>query len=127
MLVAAARPVVRAGVVRLLQLGEPGLGMVSEVSDVSGVDDLANACRLLGPDVLVVEHGLRRLAAPSRPSGAPAITPREHEVRNLVARGLTDRRIARALDISAKTVEKHVGSLLRKTGTRNRTMLARLG
>jgi len=24
-------------------------------------------------------------------------------------------------------VEKHVGSLLRKTGTRNRTMLARLG
>jgi DNA-binding CsgD family transcriptional regulator len=28
--------------------------------------------------------------------------------------------------ISAKTVEKHVGSLLRKTGTRNRTMLARL-
>jgi len=42
-----------------------------------------------------------------------------------VARGLTDRQIARALAISAKTVEKHVGSLLRKTGTRNRTMLAR--
>ncbi|WP_165825554.1 ATP-binding protein [Actinomycetospora cinnamomea] len=191
-LVAAVRPVVRAGVVRLLQLGEPGLGMVSEVAEPA--DDLAGACRLLGPDVLVVEHGLlgddlavldrlaalpappavvllahdcpderlraavaagvkgcvdpdadrlvavvtaagrgetlladdqlNRLAAPPR---APGITPREHEVRGLVARGLTDRQIARTLAISAKTVEKHVGSLLRKTGTRNRTMLARLG
>jgi len=199
-LVAAVRPVVRAGVVRLLQLGEPGLGMVSEVSECDGADDLASACRLLGPDVLVVEHGLlgddlvagldrlatlptppavvllaedcpderlraavaagvkgcvdpdaaaerlvavvtaagrgetlladdqlNRLAAPTRASGAAGITPREREVRGLVARGLTDRQIARALDISAKTVEKHVGSLLRKTGTRNRTMLARWG
>jgi len=194
-LVAARRPVVRAGVVRMLQLGEPGLGMVSEVD---GADDLAGACRLLGPDVLVVEHGLLgddlvavldrlaalpdppavvlladdcpderlraavaagvkgcvdpdadaarlvavvtaagrgetlladeqlgRLAAPTR--GDRSITPREREVRGLVARGLTDRQIARVLAISAKTVEKHVGSLLRKTGTRNRTMLARLG
>ena len=48
-------------------------------------------------------------------------------MRRLVARGLTDRQIARTLAISAKTVEKHVGSLLRKTGTHNRTMLARLG
>ncbi|WP_433785632.1 LuxR C-terminal-related transcriptional regulator [Actinomycetospora sp. CA-101289] len=196
-LVAAVRPVVRAGVVRMLQLGEPGLGMVSEVSAVTDADDLAGACRLLGPDVLVVEHELLgddlvavleglaalpdppavvllaqhcaderlraaiaagvkgcvdpdadtdrlvavvaaagrgetlladdqlgRLAAPPRTAG---ITPREHQVRGLVARGLTDRQIARILAISAKTVEKHVGSLLRKTGTRNRTMLARLG
>lgn len=195
-LVAAVRPVVRAGVVRLLQLGAPGLGMVSEVD---GADDLVGTCRLLGPDVLVVEHDLlgddlvamldrlaalpdppavvllagdcaderlrvavgagvkgcvdpdaddtrlvavvsaagrgetlladdqlERLAAPSRTAGASAITPREREVRTLVARGFTDRQIARALTISAKTVEKHVGSLLRKTGTRNRTMLAAL-
>ncbi|MEJ2886021.1 LuxR C-terminal-related transcriptional regulator [Actinomycetospora aeridis] len=194
-LVAAVRPVVRAGVVRLLQLGAPGLGMVSEVA---GADDLAATCRLLGPDVLVVEHELlgddlvavlerlarggdppavvllgddcpderlrvavgagvkgcvdpdadetrlvavvaaagrgetlladdqlERLAAP-RAAGSSAITPREREVRTLVARGFTDRQIARALAISAKTVEKHVGSLLRKTGTRNRTMLAQI-
>ncbi|MDF2976965.1 MAG: hypothetical protein K0S40_1693 [Actinomycetospora sp.] len=199
-LVAAVRPVVRAGVVRMLQLGEPGLGMVSEVSAVTDADDLAGACRLLGPDVLVVEHELLgddlvavldrlaalpdppavvllaqhcpderlraavaagvkgcvdpdadtdrlvavvtaagrgetlladdqlgRLAAPPRTGRATGITPREHQVRGLVARGLTDRQIARILAISAKTVEKHVGSLLRKTGTRNRTMLARLG
>ena len=74
---------------------------------------------------LLADDQLGRLAAPPRP--ATGITPRETEVRRLVARGLTDRQIARTLAISAKTVEKHVGSLLRKTGTHNRTMLARLG
>ena len=63
-------------------------------------------------------------AAPDRHRG---VTAREQEVRGLVAQGLTDRQIASALSISAKTVEKHVGSLLRKTGARNRTMLVHLG
>ena len=35
--------------------------------------------------------------------------------------GCTDREIAAALTISVKTVEKHVGSILRKTGAQNRT------
>ena len=55
------------------------------------------------------------------------MTAREREVRGLVAQGLTDRQIASALRISAKTVEKHVGSLLRKTGASNRTMLVHFG
>ena len=41
----------------------------------------------------------------------------------MVALGMADKQIATSLGISAKTVEKHVGSLLRKTGARNRTML----
>ncbi|MBV9832733.1 MAG: response regulator transcription factor [Marmoricola sp.] len=63
-------------------------------------------------------------AAPDHHRG---VTAREQEVRGLVALGLTARQIASALSISAKTVEKHVGSLLRKTGARNRTMLVHLG
>lgn len=51
------------------------------------------------------------------------LTSREREVREMVARGMADKQIGAALNISAKTVEKHVGSLLRKTGARNRTML----
>lgn len=51
------------------------------------------------------------------------LTVREREVREMVARGMADKQIGAALNISAKTVEKHVGSLLRKTGARNRTML----
>jgi DNA-binding NarL/FixJ family response regulator/signal transduction histidine kinase len=51
------------------------------------------------------------------------LTTRELEVREMVALGMADKQIATSLGISAKTVEKHVGSLLRKTGARNRTML----
>jgi signal transduction histidine kinase/DNA-binding NarL/FixJ family response regulator len=54
------------------------------------------------------------------------LTDREREVRALVERGIPDREIAKRLVISVKTVEKHVGSILRKTGARNRTELAAL-
>lgn len=61
-----------------------------------------------------------------RPPADPAasLTAREREVRNLVSLGLPDKQIAERLHISVKTVEKHVGSALRKTGARNRTELA---
>ena len=38
--------------------------------------------------------------------------------------GLPDKQIAERLHISVKTVEKHVGSALRRAGARNRTELA---
>jgi signal transduction histidine kinase/DNA-binding NarL/FixJ family response regulator len=51
------------------------------------------------------------------------LTDREREVYQLVRRGLRDKQIAERLVISVKTVEKHVGAMLRKTGARNRTEL----
>lgn len=66
---------------------------------------------------------LSRLTAPSTPDAAH-LTAREREVRSLVERGLPDKRIAADLRISVKTVEKHVGAILRKTGSANRTALA---
>ena len=45
----------------------------------------------------------------------------------LLERGATDREIAEALTISVKTVEKHVGSILRKTGAQNRTQAVGAG
>ncbi|MCO5546663.1 hypothetical protein L7F22_000097 [Adiantum nelumboides] len=59
--------------------------------------------------------------------GQHTLTLREREVRALVEQGLADKQIATRLAISVKTVEKHVGAVLRKTGARNRTMLARFG
>jgi signal transduction histidine kinase/DNA-binding NarL/FixJ family response regulator len=53
-----------------------------------------------------------------------ALTDREREVYGLVRRGLRDKQIAERLVISVKTVEKHVGAVLRKTGASNRTELA---
>jgi signal transduction histidine kinase/DNA-binding NarL/FixJ family response regulator len=56
-------------------------------------------------------------------AGTDHFTTREREVHDMVIRGMADKQIARELQISVKTVEKHVGSILRKTGARNRTML----
>jgi DNA-binding NarL/FixJ family response regulator len=49
------------------------------------------------------------------------LTPRELEVIRLVARGLTNREVARALFISERTVKFHVSSLLTKLRAENRT------
>lgn len=49
------------------------------------------------------------------------LTAREAEVLALLGRGLSDRQVAARLVISPKTVEKHVGAVLRKTGTAGRT------
>jgi DNA-binding CsgD family transcriptional regulator len=53
--------------------------------------------------------------------GKGPFTPRESEVLALLREGLTDRAIAARLVLSAKTVEKHVGAIIRKTKTTNRT------
>ena len=66
-------------------------------------------------------------AALSGVTDAVALTEREREVFALARRGLRDKQIAERLTISVKTVEKHVGAVLRKTGARNRTELATLG
>ena len=70
-----------------------------------------------------VLHDVYETPGPSHQQG-PGFTPREREVSALVSAGLPDKKIAERLHISVKTVEKHVGSALRKTGTHNRTELA---
>jgi DNA-binding NarL/FixJ family response regulator len=53
------------------------------------------------------------------------LTPREHEVLRLIARGYSYKEIARRLSISTKTVETHVSSVLRKLQLSNRHELTR--
>ena len=55
-----------------------------------------------------------------------ALTARERQVLRLLERGSTDRKIAAALGISVKTVEKHVSAILRKSGATNRTQAVAL-
>jgi signal transduction histidine kinase/DNA-binding NarL/FixJ family response regulator len=61
-----------------------------------------------------------RLASDPNTEG---LTAREREVRALVQQGLADRAIAERLVIAVKTVEKHVGAVLRKTGAKSRSEL----
>jgi DNA-binding NarL/FixJ family response regulator len=193
-LVVDPRPVVRAGLVRLLARAEPEIQVVGEIA-VAG--EVVDAVRVLEPDVVLLDlhmpelDGARltsyvRAASPGvsvlvmtddhtdellrdavhagargcigadldgpalaravlaaargdllltdtvlsgfvrgrrLPDGV-ALTAREQEVRGLVERGLRDKQIASRLGISVKTVEKHVGAVLRKTGSANRTTLA---
>jgi DNA-binding NarL/FixJ family response regulator len=53
------------------------------------------------------------------------LTAREREVLRHIARGYTYKEIARALHISAKTVETHVSAVLRKLQLTNRHQLSR--
>jgi DNA-binding CsgD family transcriptional regulator len=55
-----------------------------------------------------------------------ALTAREREVATLVSDGLSNRRIARQLFISERTVEKHVAHILAKLGLTSRVGIARL-
>ena len=65
------------------------------------------------------------LAATGPLKGRSEVTPREQEVWTSLAEGLTNKQIASRLTLSPRTIEKHVENLLRKTGTRTRTELAR--
>ncbi|MFT4263573.1 MAG: response regulator transcription factor [Nocardioides sp.] len=53
------------------------------------------------------------------------LTAREDEVLKLIAEGFSTREIARALTISAKTVERHRANILAKLGMRDRTQVTR--
>lgn len=57
-------------------------------------------------------------------AGRDPLTPRESEVLRLVARGLTNRLIARELALSEKTVKAHVSAVLGKLGVADRTQAA---
>jgi predicted ATPase/DNA-binding CsgD family transcriptional regulator/Tfp pilus assembly protein PilF len=67
-------------------------------------------------------------AAPEQqqPQDEPAkrLTAREQEVALLVGRGLTNRQIAQELSISERTVENHIGKILKKQGFSSRARIA---
>jgi DNA-binding NarL/FixJ family response regulator len=52
------------------------------------------------------------------------LTPREYEIAGLVAQGLSNKHIARALAISGGTVKIHLHNMYEKLGCANRTSLA---
>jgi two-component system NarL family response regulator len=52
------------------------------------------------------------------------LTPREHEVLQLVAKGLTNKEIGRAIGISDNTARNHVNSIIEKLEVSDRTEAA---
>jgi DNA-binding CsgD family transcriptional regulator len=79
----------------------------------------------------VSENHTAAASAAARPSfadyrrpistGECGLTPREHHVLALVAEGLTNYQIARRLDVSPRTIEKHLEHILEKLNVPSRT------
>jgi two-component system nitrate/nitrite response regulator NarL len=58
------------------------------------------------------------------PEGAAQLSPREHEVLQQIARGASNKEIARTLQIAETTVKIHVQHILRKMGVTSRVQAA---
>lgn len=88
-------------------------------------DALVAALVGLGQGLVVLEPTFTNLAAldplaPANPLAEP-LTPRELEVLQRIAEGLSNKLIARALEISEHTVKFHVNAILSKLGAQSRT------
>jgi two-component system, NarL family, response regulator LiaR len=75
-------------------------------------------------DPVVAARLVEALAAAGEEQPLDRLTPREREVLQLIGRGLPNKQIARELDLSERTVKKHVGHVLGKLGVADRTQAA---
>ena len=116
--------VIRAGARGYVTKTISGADLVDAVRRV-GAGDAVFSPRLAG---FVLDAFATQPDQQVRPSFDPELdqlTPREREVLRLIARGYTYKEIGRELFISAKTVESHVSSVLRKLQLSTRHQLTR--
>jgi DNA-binding NarL/FixJ family response regulator len=73
------------------------------------------------PEVLSWVGRTGKPAAASEVTVAHSLTPRQNEVLSLMAEGQSNKKIARALDLSEGTVKLHVAAVLKALGADNRT------
>jgi DNA-binding CsgD family transcriptional regulator len=95
-------------------------GALTHEADPKQIDAALNAVAA-GLIVRSREAHLPGFAAMGEHALETLLTPREMEVLNLIAEGLTNKLIARRLDISLHTVKFHVESLFRKLSVRTRS------
>jgi DNA-binding NarL/FixJ family response regulator len=124
-----------ARVLVLTSATEPASASLAVRSGAAGVlykdvdpDALVRAIRsvhdghlLLAPEAAgsLVHHG-------NNGGGLDSLTGREREVLAEIAKGRSNREIARALTVSEKTVKAHVSAVLAKLGVQDRTQAALL-
>jgi DNA-binding NarL/FixJ family response regulator len=126
----------RARVLILTSATEPASASLAIRSGASGVvykdvdpDALVRAIRSVHDGhLLLAPEAAASLVRPgggwSPAAGLDALTSREREVLAEIAKGRSNREIARALTVSEKTVKAHVSSVLAKLGVQDRTQAA---
>jgi NarL family two-component system response regulator LiaR len=108
-------------------------GALAYLPKTAGVDQVVTAVRAAARGESVLEpriaarlvREVRQATVRRRP--LDQLSPRELEVLAALARGRTNRQIARALQIGEETVKAHVSSILAKLGLADRTQAAIFG
>jgi DNA-binding NarL/FixJ family response regulator len=108
-------------------------GAIAYLPKTAGVDQVVESVRaaargesLLEPRIAArLVREVREVATRRRP--LDQLSPRELEVLGVLARGRSNRQIARALSISEETVKAHVSSILAKLQLADRTQAAIFG
>ncbi|MFB7308278.1 response regulator [Streptomyces sp. NPDC056192] len=120
----SVRVALRAGAAGFLLKDTPPDDLLRAIRDVHGGHSA------LGPPVARrLVDGLADRASQTNPeegSRIASLSPREHEVLRLLARGLTNTDIASALGMTEGTVKGHVSSILAKLGADSRVQAARI-
>ena len=99
-------------------LGAVRAGALGYVQKGADADDLLRAISAVAAGEAIFGPGLARraleaLSKPREPNFAE-LTPREHEVLELVASGLSNRAIAGKLGLSTNTISNHISSIFGK-------------
>ena len=110
--------------VRAMQAGATSYLLKTAPADhvIAAVRDAAAGTASLSPELLTrLTQALRR---PPPPDPLQPLSPRERDVLQLIARGHSNRQIARDLAIGEQTVKTHVRSILTKLGLQDRIQAA---
>jgi DNA-binding NarL/FixJ family response regulator len=107
-----------------LRAGASGF-LVKDIPDdqlVAGIREVVRGDTLLAPSVTrrLIETYTRRPPSAGQLPAARTLTPREVEVWQLMAKGLTNTEIAAELFIGEATVKTHVSRVMTKLGARDR-------
>jgi two-component system, NarL family, response regulator LiaR len=109
---------------RAMQAGATSYLLKTSPADhvIAAVRDAAAGTASLSPELLTrLTQALRR---PPPPDPLRPLSPREREVLALIARGHSNRQIARDLAIGEQTVKTHVRGILVKLGLQDRVQAA---
>ena len=110
--------------VRAMQAGATSYLLKTAAGDdvIAAVRAAAAGTASLSPDLLTrLTRAIRR---PPPPDPLAPLSPRERDVLELIARGHSNRQIARDLVIGEQTVKTHVRSILAKLGLQDRVQAA---
>ncbi|ANP38671.1 chemotaxis protein CheY [Phaeobacter gallaeciensis] len=100
-------------------------GAIGFIPKTMGAQSLLNAVRFMSAGEIYAPVELMRAeeSANTHPL-AERLSPRELEVLNGLCRGLSNKEIARELDLQEVTIKLHVRTLCRKLDAKNRTQAA---